>query len=218
MKGVILAGCPGATLVDVSHSVPPFDLRGGAFVLWAGTHSFRRGAVHLAVVDPGVGSERRGLALEAGDSIYVGPDNGIFELILDSGEEIRAFALRPPSNASRTFEGRDVFAPAAAALAAGAPLASLGEPVTDLVRLADEGPSVVWVDAFGNLVTNLRPPARRLLVAGHLVDWVAATYAEAPAGRPFCYIGSMGFLEVAVREGRADLVLEAAAGSPIELV
>jgi S-adenosyl-L-methionine hydrolase (adenosine-forming) len=223
MKAVLLAGCPAATLVDVSHVVPPFDVVSGAFVLWAGTRDFSPGAVHLAVVDPGVGGARRAVAFSLGGSFYVGPDNGIFGLVVSeagaSVGDLNVVELARPSGASATFEGRDVFAPAAIALASGRPLAALGRPSGDrLSPLPLSGPAVLWADRFGNLVTSLRPPVVALLVGGIVVDRVARTFSDAPPATPFLYVGSMGFVEVGVREGSAALLLGARAGTPVELI
>jgi len=219
MKARLLAGCPNATLVDVGHSVPPFDVVSGAFVLWAGTRHFEPGAVHLAVVDPGVGGPRRPVALEVGGARYVGPDNGLFGLVISEAgpaAPVAAVELPRPPAASPTFEGRDVFAPAAAALAAGATLGSLGRPLgSPLAPLPVSGPVVLWVDRFGNLVTSLRPPVHGLLVNGREVRATARTFGEARPDTPFLYIGSMGFVEVAVRQGRADERLEAGPGTPV---
>lgn len=220
MKARLLDGCPGATMVDVGHAVPPFDIVAGAFVLWAGTRHFAPGAVHLGVVDPGVGGARRPVAFELAGSWYVGPDNGLFGLVLaetPSPTGATAVELRRPAGASPTFEGRDVFAPAAAALASGAPLGSLGPPLQDrLTPLPVTGPSVLWVDRFGNLVTSLKPPVSRLVVNGQAVTETARTFSEAPSGAPFLYTGSMGFVEVGMREARADERLGARTGSPLE--
>ena len=221
MKARLLSGCPGATLVDVSHTVPPYDVVAGAFVLWAGTRDFGPGAVHLAVVDPGVGSARRAVAFQLSGSWYVGPDNGLFGLVLSRSAAAPALAvtLRRPPGASPTFEGRDVFAPAAAALAAGRPPDSLGEPLAGaLTALPVDGPAVLWVDRFGNLVTNLEPPVDGLRINGHEVETAARTFSEAPPGVPFLYVGSMGFVEVGIRRARADERLGAHAGSPVELL
>jgi S-adenosyl-L-methionine hydrolase (adenosine-forming) len=218
MKAVLLAGCPGVQLIDVSHDVPAFDVIQGAFVLWAGTRHFQPGAVHLAVVDPGVGTSRRPVALSLGGSWYVGPDNGLFGLVLQESHEAPATAieLERPAGASATFEGRDVFAPAAAALACGASPKSLGTPLAaDLVPLPVAGPAVLWVDVFGNLVTNLKPPLTGVVVNGRSVSATARTFAEAPAGEPFCYLGSMGFVEIGLSGGRADAALDAGPGTPI---
>ncbi len=219
MKARLLAGCPDATLVDVGHAVPPFDVVAGAFVLWAGTRHFERGAVHLAVVDPGVGGARRPVAVDVAGARFVGPDNGLFGLVLSeagAGTRVAAVELPRPPEASPTFEGRDVFAPAAAALAAGAPLESLGAPLgSRLTPLPVAGPAVLWVDRFGNLVTNLRPPVRGLLVNGRAVRATARTFGEAQPDTPFVYVGSMGFVEIGVRQGRADERLDARPGTPV---
>jgi S-adenosylmethionine hydrolase len=221
MKAVLLAGCPAATLVDVSHAVPPFDLVSAAFVLWAGTRAFGAGAVHLAVVDPGVGGARRAVAFSLGGSFYVGPDNGLFGLVLsESGVaagDLDVIELARPSGASATFEGRDVFAPAAGALASGRPLAALGRPSAGpLTPLPLSGPAVLWADHFGNLVTSLKPPVAALRVGGALVDRLVRTFGDAPPATPFLYVGSMGFVEVGVREGSAAELLGARAGTPVE--
>ncbi len=219
MKARLLEGCPGAALVDVSHAVPAFDVVAGAFVLWAGTRHFARGGVHLAVVDPGVGSARRPVAFGLDGSWYVGPDNGLFGLVLSEAATVPdvAVELRRPAGASPTFEGRDVFAPAAAALAAGRPPASLGPPLGGaLAPLPVSSPTVLWVDRFGNLVTSLKPPVAGLRVSGHEVRAAARTYSDAPPATPFLYVGSMGFVEVGVREARADERLGARPGTPVQ--
>ena len=221
MKARLLAGCPEASLVDVSHSVGAFDIHAGAFVLWAGTRDFPPGSVHLAVVDPGVGGPRRALALQVNGSWFVGPDNGVFGMVLDDALEAAAtvvvLELRRPPGASATFEGRDVFAPAAAALAAGRPLASVGIEVQgEPARLPPRPSSVLWVDNFGNLVTSLRPPVQGVRVAGREVRAAGRTYAEAPAGQPFFYVGSMGLIEVGVREASAAALLGVGPGAPVE--
>src|SRR5262245_31132082 len=222
MKARLLADGPGLTLVDVSHSVPAFDVVAGAFVLWAGTRHFRPGTVHLAVVDPGVGGARRAVALELAGSWYVGPDNGLFGLVLAETAAPAApvaVELPRPPDASPTFEGRDVFAPAAEALARGTRLDALG-PALDgpLTPLPVSGPVVLWVDRFGNLVTSLKPPVRSLLINGRVVRATARTFSEAPPDTPFLYTGSMGFVEVGVRQGRADRWLEAVSGTPVQPV
>ena len=219
MKARLLRGGAAATLVDVSHDVPAYDVISASFVLWAGTREFGPGAVHLAVVDPGVGSRRRPIAFELAGSWYVGPDNGLFGLVLAKSEAAPAMVveLRRPAGASPTFEGRDVFAPAAAALSGGQPLRSLGSPLSGpLAPLPLHSPAVLWVDRFGNLVTSLEPPIAPLRVNGHEVRASARTFSEAPPDTPFLYVGSMGFVEVGIREGRAAERLGARSGSPVE--
>jgi S-adenosyl-L-methionine hydrolase (adenosine-forming) len=218
MKGVVLAGCPLAVLVDVSHEVPRFDVFAGAFMLFAGTRHFGPGSVHLVVVDPGVGSTRRRLAIRAGGRYYVGPDNGLFAIVIDEVGLQDAVELAPRPQGAPTFEGRDVFAPAAAALASGVPLESLGPPTDPPKMLDDASPRVLWTDGFGNLVTNLKPPVRRMRIHGHDIVATATTYAEGRPNEPFVYIGSMGYLEIGVREARADRLLGARPGMKIELI
>jgi S-adenosylmethionine hydrolase len=219
MKARLLDGCPSAMLVDVGHAVPAFDVVSAAFVLWAGTRHFAKGAVHLAVVDPGVGSARRAVAFRLDGSWYVGPDNGLFGLVLAESdfEPDLAIELLRPAGASPTFEGRDLFAPAAAALAAGRPPHDLGRPLTGApAPLAIAGPGVLWVDRFGNLITSLRPPPVPLRIRDHKIRAVARTFSEAPPGEPFLYAGSMGFVEIGVREASAAERLGARAGDPVE--
>ena len=218
MKAMVLAGCPNAVLVDVSHEVPRFDVSAGAFMLFAGTRHFAGGSVHLVVVDPGVGTSRRRLAIRAGGRYYVGPDNGLFAIVIEEVGVQDAVELAPRPHGAPTFEGRDVFAPAAAALASGVPLESLGPPTDPPKMLEDASPRVLWTDGFGNLVTNLKPPARRMRINNHDVTVTATTYAEGRPNEPFVYIGSMGYLEVAVRDARADKLLGARPGMKVALI
>jgi S-adenosylmethionine hydrolase len=219
MKARLLEGCPAAVLVDVSHEVSAFDVAAGSFVLWAGTRGFVPPAVHLGVVDPGVGSDRRPLAFRLAGSWYVGPDNGLFGMVLAASSASPSLALElwRPADAAPTFEGRDVFAPAAAALASGRDPESLGRPLSaPLTPLPARPPSVLWVDRFGNLVTSLRPPVTPLRINGREVRAVARTFSEAPPDTPFLYVGSMGLVEVGMREARADERLGARPGTPVE--
>src|SRR5438874_2181630 len=168
MKGVALGICPDATLVDISHDVPPHDIVAGALELAAAYKYFPAGTIFLVVVDPGVGSTRRGIAAEAGDYKFVAPDNGVLTAVIDEHAPKRVVELSERRYArptvSRTFEGRDRFAPAAAWLAKGIQLSALGRPVTEIQRLDIPIPevsadgisgTVLRVDRFGNLVTNI---------------------------------------------------------------
>src|SRR5260370_33319160 len=193
MKAVVLAGCPHATLVDVSHEVPRFDVCAGAFMLFAGTRHFRAGSVPMAVVDPGVGSSRRGLVIRAGGRFYVGPDNGLFGIVIDEVGMQQAVELPPVPGGAPTFEGRDVFAPAAAALASGVPLESLGHPTAPPTMLDDPAPRVLWPDGSGNLVTHPTRPTRPMRIHNHYITASAKTYAEARPKQPFVYVGSIGY-------------------------
>ena len=201
MKAAVLNVCPDVRLVDISHEIPPFDVSVGAFVLWAGSLDFPASAVHLAVVDPGVGGDRRALALSTGAGFFVGPDNGLFSMLLRGRRGVAAVELARPAPVSATFEGRDVFAPA-----------------EELVLLPDPGKCVIWVDSFGNLVTNLAPPVGRIVVGEQLVSASARTYSDAPSNVAFWYVGSLGLVEIGVRYGRADVLLGARAGTPVRVL
>ena len=236
LKGAILGLAPAARLVDVSHEVAPHDVAAGALLLEAAAPHFPRGTVHLAVVDPGVGTARRGLVLAARAQLFVGPDNGLFTPFLDEGGDWEAFEIVAPEyrrpGASRTFHGRDVFAPAAAHLALGLAPARLGPPVRDPMRLdwpearADAGGlagEVVHVDRFGNLVTSIRSaavealgPGATIRIAGRALPLVG-TYGELARGRAGALVGSQERLEIAVREGSAAAALGARRGTPVRV-
>jgi S-adenosylmethionine hydrolase len=237
LKGVLLSINPAATLVDVTHEVPPQDVGSAAFTLGAVHGLFPPGTVHLAVVDPGVGSARRPLVVAAAGQLFVGPDNGLFTPILERDPAWRAHEiaerrfLREP--VSDTFHGRDVFAPAAGALSAGAEPAALGPPVLDPVRLpplplerAGTGVrgAVAHVDHFGNCITNLSRrdldvPALEsgfvLEVGQWRVGGLRRAYAGAPDGEPFPIWGSSGLLEIAVNGRSAEALLGARRGTPV---
>ena len=215
MKGVILSALPEATLVDVTHSIPPGDVRSGAHVLARVWRRFPPGTVHLAVVDPGVGTTRAALAIAAHDRFFVGPDNGLFTPVL--GDASAIVELPTPPGASPTFHGRDLFAPAAAMLAGGRAIASLGSPLDgEPVRLAYpephyEGKTVVgevtYIDRFGTLVTNLTPELVPSYARIEIEDVDAGplrrTFGDVPTGGLVCYVGSGGEVEIAVRDGSA---------------
>jgi S-adenosylmethionine hydrolase len=221
MKGVMLSARPCVTLVDISHEIPPHDVTAAAFTLLACYRDFPAGTIHLAVVDPGVGSERRPLAVSAGGCTFVGPDNGLFSYILDREPDARVFHLTNRSHfrpdVSTTFHGRDIFAPVAAALAGDVAISALGEAITDPVRLGSPArcePSadgvfdavILHIDRFGNCVTNLTRdvlPDRPLVsmtveVRQNAITKLHDCYADAaetPAGL-FAIWGSAGFLEL----------------------
>jgi S-adenosylmethionine hydrolase len=230
MKARVLAEAPSASLVDLTHDVDPGDVRGGAFLLAQATPWFPDGAVHLAVVDPGVGTARRAVAVEAEGGFFVGPDNGLFTLALAGRRIRRAVVLPVGRGASPTFHGRDVFAPAAGRLATGAPIESLGRPAGRLLTLDWPSPrrrgattvgEVVHVDRFGNLVTNLRTidngrgDGGELSVGGFHTKQVFRTYGDVNHGQPLALRGSHGFIEIAVRDGSAAAVLGVARGDKI---
>lgn len=216
MRGVLYSRAPGVTLVDLSHGVPPGDVRVAAYLLGRAWHQFPSGTVHLVVVDPGVGTGRAALAFSAGGHRFVAPDNGTCSAVLDQVDGV-PIALPIPATASPTFHGRDVFAPAAAALASGADLRALGAALsTPPIRLHLPAPShegklvlgeVIAVDRFGNLVTNLTPadvPSYAVVeVEDSEVGPIRRTFSDVQPGQLLAYVGSGGYIEVAVRDGSA---------------
>jgi S-adenosyl-L-methionine hydrolase (adenosine-forming) len=243
VKGAVLSACPRAVLVDVGHEVPPHDVLSGAFSLAACYRSFPAGTVFVAVVDPGVGSDRRGLALRVGRHLFVGPDNGIFTLVLADAprppqiREITNARLCAPRRSS-TFHARDVFGPVAGHLAGGTRLAAVGPTVRDPVLLPIEPvrrvsdhewrATVLHVDRFGNLTTTLTEddlqrilatmdgdPTRVVVAVESAVLPLARTYADVAEGEGCALIGSSGRLEVAVHCGNAARLLGAARGAPV---
>ena len=232
MKAVFLAVAPGTSLVDLTHAVPPQDVQAGAFLLAQGVEAFPAGSVHLAVVDPGVGSARRAVAARAqrGD-LFVGPDNGLLVPALDRlGGVDSAVELREPSfwrlaAPSRTFHGRDIFAPVAGHLANGVPLERLG-PVVDLLRPFElatprglQG-EVVYVDGYGNLVTNLAAttlPERYVVMLDQQPIQPQPHYQAVEPGELLALVGSSGLLEISARDGSAAAKTGASRGSRIEV-
>jgi len=242
MKGAILAIAPGTVVVDLSHSVPPQDILGAGFVLESALGVFPPGTIHVGVVDPGVGTDRAAIAIRTDDAILVGPDNGLFTAVLARSPLRTAVRLtdrrfhRPA--ASATFHGRDIFGPVAAHLATGVRLEDLGEPLgqPSLIRLPEprsEGPAlcahVVWVDRFGNLITDLgaealarwagyRAPGGIILTVGSTkIRGLHDTFGDVREGRCVAYLGSLGRLEIAVRNGDAARTLGAARGTVVRL-
>ncbi len=224
MKGVALGICPDATLVDISHDVPTHDVLAGALELAASYRYFPAGTVFLVVVDPGVGSTRRGIAADAGDYKFVAPDNGVLTVVLDEHPPRRVVELTERRYArptvSRTFEGRDRFAPAAAWLAKGIELTAMGRPAGAIARLEVPHPrvaddeiegQVLRVDRFGNLITNIDRKAFEKLSGTPLdiragarqVSKVVSTYADASVGEVCALFGSTDHLEIAANGASA---------------
>ena len=225
MKGVALGICPDAVFVDITHHIPPHDVLAGAVELAAAYRYFPHGTVFLVVVDPGVGSARRGLAADTGDYRFVAPDNGVLTMVLKESPPKRVVEITERKYArpsvSRTFEGRDRFAPAAAWLAKGVELSALGRPLHDYQTLpipeavttgdGIEG-QILRVDRFGNLVSNIdRRTFERVAASGSIqvivgdtpVGRVVGTYAEAGAGEVCALFGSTDHLEIAANGGSA---------------
>jgi S-adenosylmethionine hydrolase len=228
MKGVILGLNPRAQIVDLTHEIPLGEIRAGAFALASGYRFFPKGAIHVAVVDPGVGSKRKAIAIQTASHLFVGPDNGVLSwaVVKEKIESVRAlenhaFFVEP---VSQTFHGRDIFAPVAAHLSRGVAFSELGPPVNDFVRLPWPEPrpgkdriagKVIYLDRFGNGITNIREEALGSLSRGSLtvslngrrLCTVVSCYEAVPLGQPLALLGSSGFLEIALRDGNAELDL-----------
>lgn len=239
MKGVILGICPGASIVDISHTVTPYEIAEGAFLLAQAYPHFPRGTVHVVVVDPGVGTSRRPILAEAAGQYFIAPDNGVLGLVY-AREEIKVRAVtaeryfRQP--VSQTFHGRDIFAPVAAHLAACGRPARFGKRIADYLRRDDFARplrtgkriwtgAVLHIDHFGNVVTNFRLEdvpglAERpfwMTLGPHRIDVLARNYAACPPGEPFLIVGSSGYLEISLHQASAARALGCAVGAPVEV-
>ena len=233
MKGIILSICPEAILVDISHEIQPQAVRQAAYVLSTVTPHFPAGTVHLVVVDPGVGSDRRPIAVQTGRAIYVAPDNGVLSLALAADPPQLAVQLYADQPISATFHGRDLFAPAAARLACGASLDQVGEPISPagLVTLPSLDPQrqidgswlgeILHVDRFGNLISNIQHPIPNIRLAVWVgkerIAGVIRTYSDVAPGEMVAYVGSSGHLEIAVRDGSAAARLGVGVGDPVRV-
>ncbi len=241
MKGVILGICPDAQLVDITHDIPPQNILAGAFALWRAYAFFPTGTIHVAVVDPGVGTARRPLAARLGGHYFVGPDNGLFTPIYEDAAKNgwpmefvhltnEAYFL---ANVSHTFHGRDLFAPVAAHLAAGAPFADLGPALRDPLRIPLPKPErtptgwrahITVVDRFGNCATDL--PAEAVVdsanvtfrLRGREVRGLVPSYGHRLSGELLALVDSEGFIEIAVVNGNAAQTLGLRVGDVIDVV
>ena len=228
MRAVLYQTAPGVPVVSLFADAPAGQPRPAAYLLAAYAAWFPAATIFLCVVDPGVGSARRPLIVEAGGKLFVGPDNGLFEAILRRADQARCWeiAWRPP-NLSASFHGRDLFAPVAARLATGQLPSMLGVPVAPLRFLAwpDDLAEIVYIDHYGNALTGLRGSAvvsGAELAAGTGPDAVriagAATFSAVPEGTAFWYVNSNGLIEIAVNRGRADRALGLRVGSPVAVI
>jgi S-adenosyl-L-methionine hydrolase (adenosine-forming) len=239
MKGVMVGICPDAVLVDITHDVTAHDVLEGALQLASSYRYFPHGTIFLAVVDPGVGSARRGIAAETADYRFVAPDNGVLTAVLREDPPRRIVELTERRYArptvSRTFEGRDRFAPAAAWLAKGIQLSALGRPAGDYHQLEIPRPAVsedvlsgtvLQVDRFGNLVTNIdrrtfdafaRHQPIQIVAAGQPVGRLVSTYSEIGPQEICALFGSSDRLELAAHAGSAESVLGVGRKATIEI-
>jgi S-adenosyl-L-methionine hydrolase (adenosine-forming) len=226
LKGVLRSSAPGVELMDLSHDLAPHDVDAARLAVARYWRRFPEGTVHLVVVDPGVGSSREAIAVSSDGRLLVGPDNGVLSpaLLLPGAQVV---SLHVPADAAPTFHGRDVFAPAAAALARGANLESLGSPHGDpVVRRTPEvvrepdgwfRGEVIVVDRFGNAVTNLLAVHGGDVRIGSRDVPVRRTYADVDTGAPVALVGSSGLIEIAVRDGNAAAVLGLERGTIIRV-
>jgi S-adenosyl-L-methionine hydrolase (adenosine-forming) len=239
MKGVILEICPAARIIDVTHLIPPQDVRAGAYVLASVFRYFPKGTIHLAVVDPGVGTGRKPLAVRCSAGFFAGPDNGLFSLVLESERDWEARSIENPAfvrpEASRTFHGRDIFAPAAAHLACGTPFDSIGPRVSPVLAgwgmVEAEGDEVrgkvLHTDRFGNAITNVRTEhLERTAPLSHwtvraadcILDSVSETYSDVLPGQVLALAGSSGYIEIAVNRGSAAALFGLRPGEKVRFV
>jgi len=240
MKGVLLSRCPRARIVDISHDIPAHNVLAGAVVLAEASLHFPPGTLHVVVVDPGVGTDRRILAAQCGEQLYLLPDNGVITMVAEAAPIEALVVVRNTDlvgGASMTFHGRDVFAPLAAELLNGRPLEQLGPQPDSYRQLEVPVPvrsgeavvgQVIYVDQFGNLVSNItwqdvetiwRDPATvRVSCLGRDLGSLQGTYGFAPRGELLALVNSMGRIEVAVNRGRACDVLDAGVGTEVRLV
>jgi S-adenosyl-L-methionine hydrolase (adenosine-forming) len=240
LKGVILKIVPDATVVDITHQVNPFDLLDGALAIGSAYSYFPPRTIHVVVVDPGVGTERRPLLVSAGNQYFVAPDNGVLSVIYERETDVVArhanvehYYLQP---LSKTFHGRDIFAPVAAWLAKGAQIASMGDAIQDYKRFAMPKPKasnghvkgvVMRVDSFGNLLTNFRATdipetaltsgAIKLQVGTHAITKMVDTFARGNKSEPVAFLGSSGYVEIAVNKGNAAQILAIGRGAAVLL-
>jgi S-adenosylmethionine hydrolase len=231
MKAVLVRACPAVRLIDVTHEVPRHDILCGSITLERAVDGFPRRTIHLAIVDPGVGTDRRILIVEINRQIVVCPDNGLITWAWRRMGPGVAYELiwRPPTS-SNTFHGRDVMAPAAAMLACGRRIQSIARPVDDPELLAivpaeasAKAATIIHLDHFGNATTNLHHEMAAKLrggvvkVRGHTVGKVRRTYWDVAPGKPIALIGSSGLLEIAVRDGSAARKLKLKVGDEVRV-
>lgn len=226
VKGAILSVNPSSVIVDITHEIPPQDVAAGAFTLLAAYKTFPAGTIHVAVVDPGVGSTRRPIIMSTSEQFFVGPDNGLFTYVCDREPSHRTFHVtadryfRPEP--STTFHGRDIFAPVAAALSKGIAVEEFGAEINDEVRLSSlETPlRIIHIDRFGNCVTNItrdRFDSESVVINGRTISEFREFYGERDGASLFAIWGSAGFLEISMNGGSAARELDANCGDEVSL-
>ena len=239
MKGVMLNINPQVQIVDITHTIPPQDIHGAAFLIDSAYRYFPTGTIHVIVVDPGVGSDRRAIVCQTETAYFVCPDNGILTHILRNGKRIHTVAMENSGyflpEVSNTFHGRDIFAPVAAHLSGGVPIDKLGTPVAPPVQLPIPTPQVtdkaiigqvIWIDFFGNLVTNISHEIVKslegrngvVICAGSAkIDHVNRSYTESAVGEVLAIVGSSNRLEISINQGNAAQTLGLKRGDTIRI-
>ncbi|HVE58685.1 MAG TPA: SAM-dependent chlorinase/fluorinase [Pyrinomonadaceae bacterium] len=233
MKGAILSIAPNAQIVDITHEIAPQNIRSASFTLRACSKNFPAKTIFVAVVDPGVGSERRAILVETGDYFFVAPDNGLLGFVFNEAEEFRVFELTNrrffARQVSATFHGRDIFAPVAAHLSKGVKADEFGAAITDFVRFKETKPrkisvseieaEIIEIDRFGNLITNLKrealPESFALEIGGERIEKLRNYFAEAEKSEIFMITGSAEFLEIVAFQASAKNILKAEIGQKI---
>jgi S-adenosylmethionine hydrolase len=233
LKGVILSINRGAQIVDITHEIEPQNIKSASFTLRACYRNFPRKTIFVAVVDPGVGSERRAVLVDTGEYFFIAPDNGLLSFVFDEAPEFRVIALTNEkffaANISSTFHGRDVFAPVAAHLSKGVKPNEFGAGIEDFVRFEETAPrkiseteieaEIIEIDRFGNLITNLKredlPGKFALEIGERRIEKLQNYFAEAETGEIFMISGSAGFLEIAAFHDSAKNILRAEIGQKI---
>lgn len=241
LKGVIWSIAPQAQIADLSHEIPDYDILAGALLLWRATPYFPAGTIHVAVVDPGVGTSRRAIAAQIGNQYFVGPDNGLFTLVLEravkNGWRADLVQLDNPrywlGQVTQVFHGRDIFSPIAAHLANGIPLHQLGSPLTDPVRLSLPQPvrtatgwqaHIIHIDHFGNLATDIHadqlgaPRNLVIRVGDQEIRNISQTFGDSPSGELIAMLDSSGSLAICVVNGSAAERLQAQTNDLVEII
>ena len=241
MKGVIWGIAPEAQIADITHQIPPQNIRLGAYALWRVVPYFPTGTVHVAVIDPGVGTQRRPIGLQIGEQYFIVPDNGLITPILEdgkrSGAEIMMIHLNNPEyhlpKVSNTFHGRDIFAPTGAHLAAGVTLDEMGDPLDDPILIDFPHPDktekgweahITIIDVFGNLTTDL--PASKLAdvedvifnIKGHKVEGLVPSYGHKSGGELVALVDSEDYIEIGAVNGSAAEITGAKIGDTVEVI
>lgn len=239
MKGVILNINPQVQIVDITHTIPPQDVHAAAFLIDSAYRYFPTGTIHVIVVDPGVGSERQAIVCQTETGYFVCPDNGILTHILHDEEQVRTVTVENSAyflpQVSNTFHGRDIFAPVAAHLSCGVPIDKIGSPVAPPVQLPLLTPQVmdkaiigqvIWIDSFGNLVTDISHEILDslgernsvVICAGSAkIDHLNCSYAESAVGEALAIVGSFNRLEISINQGNAAQTLGLKRGDTITI-